>query len=174
MTFLFVGSSGLTEAPFPRDLAIPQLLLSSACVILPTMKAGRTTVFPHRGLSPHQFTPMSGAHQTLETNCRPCHSARSTAAIRTRRLRSTLRFRRQSLLSAFVPPDNLDDLTDGFCERPRRGVNSADEASFSTRFKTPPQPRLPRGTTSVAAYRPYLHSVSARLWGFCLTVAALD
>jgi hypothetical protein len=24
---------------------------------------GRTTVFPHRGLSPHQFTPMSGAHQ---------------------------------------------------------------------------------------------------------------
>jgi hypothetical protein len=71
MTFLFVGSSGLTEASFPRDLAIPQLLLSSACVILPTMKAGRTTVFPHRGLSPHQFTPMSGAHQTLETNCRP-------------------------------------------------------------------------------------------------------
>jgi hypothetical protein len=65
MTFLFVGSSGLTEASFPRDLAIPQLLLSSACVILPTMKAGRTTVFPHRGLSPHQFTPMSGAHQAL-------------------------------------------------------------------------------------------------------------
>ncbi len=82
MTFLFVGSSGLTEASFPRDLAIPQLLLSSACVILPTMKTGWTTVFPHRGLpclaevldeggSPHQFTPMSGAHQPVEATP-PC------------------------------------------------------------------------------------------------------
>src|SRR2546426_5203351 len=66
MIFLFVGSSGLTEASFPRDLAIPQLLLSSACVILLTMKASRMTVFPHRGLSPLQLTPMSGAHKALE------------------------------------------------------------------------------------------------------------
>src|SRR5882724_2905621 len=29
---------------------------------LPLVMRGRTTVFPHRGLSPHQFTPMSGAH----------------------------------------------------------------------------------------------------------------
>jgi hypothetical protein len=29
MVFLFVGSSALTEASFPRDLTIPQLLLSS-------------------------------------------------------------------------------------------------------------------------------------------------
>ena len=58
--------TGLTAASFPRDLAIPQLLLSSACAILPTMKAGRMAVFPHRGLAPHQFTPMSGAHQTLQ------------------------------------------------------------------------------------------------------------
>ena len=65
MIFLFVGSSGLTEASFPRDLAIPQLLLSSACVILLPMKASQMTVFPHRGLSPLQFTPMSGAHQPL-------------------------------------------------------------------------------------------------------------
>ena len=63
MIFLFVGSSGLTEASFPRDLAIPQLLLSSACVILPPMKASQMTVFLHRGLSPLQLTPMSGAHR---------------------------------------------------------------------------------------------------------------
>jgi hypothetical protein len=42
------------------------LLLSSACVILTTMKAVRTSVFTHRGLSPLQFTPMSGAHNALE------------------------------------------------------------------------------------------------------------
>src|SRR5947207_9254048 len=63
MVFLFVGSSALTEASFPRDLAIPQLLLSSACAIVLTMKASPTAMFPHRGLAPHQFTPMSGAHQ---------------------------------------------------------------------------------------------------------------
>src|ERR1035438_9273418 len=28
---------------------------------------GPTTVSTHRGLSPHQFTPMSGAHQALHT-----------------------------------------------------------------------------------------------------------
>src|SRR2546428_2453178 len=58
MIFLFVGSSGLTEASFPRDLAIPQLLLSSACVILLPMKASRMTVFPHRGFC----TPSAHAH----------------------------------------------------------------------------------------------------------------
>ena len=63
--------TGLTAASFPRDLAIPQLLLSSASAILPTMTVGRTAVFPHRGLSPHQFTPMSGAHQSLHANRRP-------------------------------------------------------------------------------------------------------
>src|SRR3989442_12153134 len=63
MVFLFVGSSALTEASFPRDLAIPQLLLSSACAIVQAMKASPTAVFPHRGLAPHQFTPMSGAHK---------------------------------------------------------------------------------------------------------------
>jgi len=42
--------------------AIPQLLLASAWAILPLVMKGRTAVFPHRGLSPHQFTPMSGAH----------------------------------------------------------------------------------------------------------------
>jgi len=48
-----------------RRLAIPQLLLSSACAILPTVKADRTAVFPHRRLAPLQVTRMSGAHQTL-------------------------------------------------------------------------------------------------------------
>jgi len=65
MTFLFVGSSGLTEASFPRDLAIPQLLLSNVWIILPLIQRDLMTVFTHRGLSPHQFTPMSGAHKTL-------------------------------------------------------------------------------------------------------------
>jgi len=47
-------------------LAIPQLLLSSACVILLRVKANRILVFPHRGLAPHQFTPMSGADQPVQ------------------------------------------------------------------------------------------------------------
>src|SRR5437016_12593086 len=78
MVFLFVGSSALTEASFPRDLAIPQLLLSSACAIVLTMKASATAVFPHRGLAPHQFAPMSGAHHALQRTrrerrgCNPC------------------------------------------------------------------------------------------------------
>src|SRR5437016_12521974 len=72
MVFLFVGSSALTEASFPRDLAIPQLLLSSACAIVLTMKASATAVFPHRGLAPHQFAPMSGAHQALERTGLSC------------------------------------------------------------------------------------------------------
>jgi len=63
MVFLFVGSSALTEASFPRDLAIPQLLLSSASFMLSLVMSGSLTVFLHRGLSPHQFTPMSGAHR---------------------------------------------------------------------------------------------------------------
>jgi hypothetical protein len=68
MIFLFVGSSGLTEASCPRDLAIPQLLLSNVSTILPSIMKDRLTVFIHRGLSPHQFTPMSGAHQTSRGN----------------------------------------------------------------------------------------------------------
>ncbi len=68
--------SRLCRAGLGRDLALPLLLLSNACVILPTMRPGRTTVFLHRGLpcraevfdegeSPHQFTPMSGAHPSM-------------------------------------------------------------------------------------------------------------
>jgi ornithine cyclodeaminase/alanine dehydrogenase-like protein (mu-crystallin family) len=41
------------------------LLLSSACAIVLTMTASPTAVFPHRGLAPHQFTPMSGAHHQM-------------------------------------------------------------------------------------------------------------
>jgi hypothetical protein len=66
MIFLFVGSSGLTEASFPRHLAIPQLLLSNVSVILSFLLKNLITLFSHRGLSPHHFTPMSGAHQSLE------------------------------------------------------------------------------------------------------------
>ena len=50
-------------ASFPRNLAIPQLPRSNVLAIVPLVMRGPTTVFTHRGLSPHQFTPMSGAHQ---------------------------------------------------------------------------------------------------------------
>jgi len=68
MIFLFVGSSGLTEASSPRHLAIPQLLLSNVSIILPFFLKNLMTLFTHRGLPPHQFTPMSGAHPSLEVN----------------------------------------------------------------------------------------------------------
>ena len=45
----FVGSSALTEASFPPDLAIGQLPCSSICVILLAVKASPTTVFPYEG-----------------------------------------------------------------------------------------------------------------------------
>ena len=35
--------------------------------IVPLSMKGPVTVFQHRGLSPHQFTPMSGAHHTQRT-----------------------------------------------------------------------------------------------------------
>jgi hypothetical protein len=40
------------------------LLLSNVWIILPLIQRDLMTVFTHRGLSPHQFTPMSGAHQS--------------------------------------------------------------------------------------------------------------
>ena len=49
-------------ASFPRNLAIPQLPRSSTWASLSLAMRGSLTVFPYRGLSPHQFTPMSGAH----------------------------------------------------------------------------------------------------------------
>jgi len=81
MFFLFVGSSGLTEASFPRNLTIPQLLRSKVWAIVPFVMKGPTTVFTPRGLAcravakgeggaPHQFTPMSGAHQSLHSTPR--------------------------------------------------------------------------------------------------------
>src|SRR5207249_1460109 len=66
MVFLFVGSSALTEASFPRHLAVPQLLLSSAWAMLILVMRASLTVYPHRGLSPHQFIPMSGAHKAVQ------------------------------------------------------------------------------------------------------------
>jgi hypothetical protein len=53
-------------ASFPRNLAIPQLLRSNVLAIVPLVMRGPTTVLTHRGLSPHQFTPMSGAHKSME------------------------------------------------------------------------------------------------------------
>src|SRR5208282_609997 len=50
------------HTPFPRNLTIPPFLRSNVWAIVPLVMRGPTTVFTHRGLSPHQFTPMSGAH----------------------------------------------------------------------------------------------------------------
>ena len=77
MVFLFVGSSALTRSFLPTDLTAPQLLRSSACVMLAFVMNASLTAFPHRGLprlaealsegrSPHQFTPMSGAHHGMQ------------------------------------------------------------------------------------------------------------
>ena len=48
-----------------------QLLLFSACAILLTVKASQAAVFPDSGLAPLGVTPMSGAHESVETNRRP-------------------------------------------------------------------------------------------------------
>jgi hypothetical protein len=47
------------------------LLLSSACATLLSELDSRMTAFTHRGLSPHQFTPMSGAHKATGATSRP-------------------------------------------------------------------------------------------------------
>jgi len=71
MAFLFVGSSGLSWASFPRDLAIPQLPCSSVYAIVLTMTASSTAVFPHEGT----FTLPVHAHvrrtQITGANSRP-------------------------------------------------------------------------------------------------------
>src|SRR5438552_19048515 len=53
---VFSGIVQTLSTSFPRDLAILQLLLSGAWIILSLVMRGRTTVFPHRGLASHQFT----------------------------------------------------------------------------------------------------------------------
>jgi len=63
MVLLFVGSPALTRGFLPTNLAIPQLLRSNVSVIVPLVMRRPTTVFTHRGLSPRQLTPMSGAHK---------------------------------------------------------------------------------------------------------------
>jgi hypothetical protein len=45
---------------------IPQLLRPNIWAIVPLVMKSQTTVLAHRGLSPHQSTPMSGAHQTVQ------------------------------------------------------------------------------------------------------------
>jgi hypothetical protein len=44
---------------------------SNVWAIVPLVMRGPTTVFTHRGLPPHQFTPMSGAHKAPAPNRRP-------------------------------------------------------------------------------------------------------
>ncbi len=68
MLQLFVGSSALTRSFLPTDLAVPQLLRSSTWARLSLAMRVSLTVFPYRGLAPHQFTPMSGAHKTTRPN----------------------------------------------------------------------------------------------------------
>jgi len=68
MPCLFVGSSALTGASLPRNLAIRQLRRSNVWAIVPLVMRDPTTVLTHRGLSPHQLTPMSGAHEVTGAN----------------------------------------------------------------------------------------------------------
>src|SRR5579859_1727723 len=51
---------------FPRDLAIPQLPRSSTSAKLTPVMRASLTAFLHGGLSPRQFTPISGANNSLQ------------------------------------------------------------------------------------------------------------
>ncbi len=63
----FMESEGV-DASFPRRLTTPQLPRSNVSVTLPAVMRGLISAFTHRGLSPHQFTPTSGAHQAASGN----------------------------------------------------------------------------------------------------------
>ncbi len=63
---LFVGSSALTRSFLPTDLAAPQLLRSSACVMLRFVMNASLTAFPHRGLPPHRSRPCQAHTSGLE------------------------------------------------------------------------------------------------------------
>ena len=56
-----------------RDLVISKLRRSiTSAKLAPVMRAS-LTAFLHRGLSPHQFTPMSGTHPSVQrTGTSPC------------------------------------------------------------------------------------------------------
>src|SRR6266446_24442 len=66
VNLIWLSVRWLPVASFPRNLAIPQLLRSNVSATVPLVMKGRTAVLPHRGLSPHQFTPMSGAHHCVQ------------------------------------------------------------------------------------------------------------
>src|SRR3989442_8977381 len=80
MVFLFVGSSALTEASFPRDLAIPQLLLSSACAIVLAMKPSPTAVFRTADLLPISSCPCQ-AHTRRCSEREPAGSLRNKSNV---------------------------------------------------------------------------------------------
>jgi len=50
--------------------------------IVPLVMKGPTAVFTHRGLSPHQFTPMSGAHKPVEPTGTSRFCQRAVEALR--------------------------------------------------------------------------------------------
>jgi hypothetical protein len=65
---LHIGAVPLASVVAPcgdRLLAIPQLPRSNVWAIVILVMRGSATVSAHRGLSPHQFTPMSGAHEQI-------------------------------------------------------------------------------------------------------------
>ena len=66
MRFLFVDSPVCTRASFPRSLTVPQLPSASGDPF-----QHRKVRNSHRGLTPHQFMPMSGVHNALKPTVTP-------------------------------------------------------------------------------------------------------
>ncbi|MGH8608668.1 MAG: hypothetical protein ACREX9_15015, partial [Gammaproteobacteria bacterium] len=78
MRFLFVGSHLCAQASFRQALAdLP--LPSASSYICPTFGHYR---YSYRGLSPHQFVPMSGVHQAFHpTSLPPLRAVRAAGEL---------------------------------------------------------------------------------------------
>ena len=63
---------GKARKEFGRQAEARRVSAAGAQRIVPLVMKGPSTVSTHRGLSPHQFTPMSGAHKAPAPNRRPC------------------------------------------------------------------------------------------------------
>ena len=90
--YYHAAPAGAPEGFLPTEpRGSPQLLRSNVWAIVPLSVRGPTTVFTHRRLSPHQFTPMSGAHHSVERTGGGCEPFANPAALG-RRHRSLFSF----------------------------------------------------------------------------------
>jgi hypothetical protein len=69
MRFVFLGSHLCARASFGQPLAGLPLPSASSCIC----PEGQTR-YSYRGLSPHQFMPMSGVHKALHLTAIPLRS----------------------------------------------------------------------------------------------------